>query len=115
MAEPKAHEPRDIRFRWLWLSALALTISAVVIHVALWGLLRAFEAIAGTAGQAPSRPSPPAHLHQRQETEAIERAGRDRLRGGAPGGMPIDKAIDHVVKRGWTPPRKPAKAAGGRP
>ncbi|MNT69055.1 hypothetical protein D3C72_2073350 [compost metagenome] len=75
--------------------------------------------IGGTSGQLPSEPVPPAHLHQRAETEAIVRAGLDRLSGAAPAGgtnppgMPIDQAIDAVVRRGWAPPRPPSSPKGG--
>lgn len=112
MPRPLAHEHGDVKVKWVALTLAILTGTAVFLHIALAGLQWAFMRFGGTEGQLPSQPAPPAHLYQRQESEAILRAGAERL--AHPARMPLDRAIDEVVRRGWQPPA-PAGRKGGRP
>lgn len=111
MARPVAHQHGDLKVKWVLITVALLTGTAVTIHLALAVLQWTFMRVGGTEGQLPSQPVPPAHLYQRQESEAILQAGATRL---AHGRMPIDRAIDEVVKRGWKRPA-PAGRKGGRP
>ena len=111
MAEPKGHEQRDLSLKWVFVTAVALTAAAVVIHLALWGLLEAFMAVGGTSGQEPRDPAP-APMQRLPEARELERAARERLSSEGPTGqpgrrhIPIDQAIDRLVERGWTSPEE---------
>jgi hypothetical protein len=127
----RGHERRDVNLRVILITLGIMGITAIVIHVSLWFMMRAYaanpaEALEKAAADArgpqiPPEPrlqiSPPSDLAdvRREETAALSAYGwADRPAGFAR--IPIERAMDLLVQRGLPrtpPPAKPGTVVRG--
>jgi hypothetical protein len=127
----RGHERRDVNLRVILITLFIMGVTAIVIHAALWYLMRAYAANPAEAAeraaadargsQIPPEPrlqiSPPSDLAgvRREETAALSSWGwADKAHGFAH--IPIDRAMDLLVQRGLPrtpPPAKPGTVMRG--
>ena len=117
-----SHETSDVNVQGILRFALALAVVAVVIHIALYGLLFYYEQresrrAAPSFGPGKEEPPPEPRLRVAPRADLIEmRAAEDRLLQGYGwvdrekniARVPIDQAMENVLKRGLPVRKQPA-------
>lgn len=119
------HEKSDVSIGAIVKFGVGLTVAAVVVHVALWGLFVLLEkreakrdrplpalAAAGLRRTPPEPRLEPDPLLQHRRMQAEENAALQGYawvdRGAGLVRIPIDRAMDLLVKRGLPPSTAPA-------
>ncbi len=121
----RAHEPNTANVRGIWWTTAGLLIALAVVSLGVWYLLGGYRA------EHPDVPPPTAYpqsaesmlhwespnadlrrYHQRQHGLLHEYAWQDRASGVVR--VPIERAMDLVVRQGWQT-RREADTAAARP